>query len=154
MSWPDNWIARLDGSECSLCAEGRPENPARGPRIYAGARCDAYLARSGTQPGWATVIWRGGHVTEPTDLSEDDSVEFWREVLTVGRAMQTHFQAFKMNYSILGNRTPHLHAIIAVRFEDDVAAGEPIPASEKSVFPRADVARDAEALKRLLSSPD
>ena len=152
MAWPDDWLDRVAGTDCSLCAEGRPDDPPRGPRIHMGARCDAYLARAGTQRGWATVIWRGGHVIEPTDLSAEDAAEFWREVLTGGRAMQNHFNAFKMNYSVLGNRTPHLHAILAARFMDDIAPGGPIPVVEKTVFPPAEVARDAEALRCLLAA--
>lgn len=150
MAWPDDWLDRVAGAACSLCAEGRPDEAPRGPRIYAGARCDAYLARSGTQRGWATVIWRGGHVTEPTDLNDEEAAEFWREVLKVGRAMQSHFGAFKMNYSVLGNRTPHLHAILAARFQDDVAPGEPIPAAKKVSFPPSEVALDADALRQRL----
>ena len=104
MPWPVDWEARFSGEGCGLCAEGRPENPPRGPRIFEGVYSDAYLRSSGVQRGWAVVIWRGRHVVEPFGLSEEEAAGFWREVRLVGKAMQAHYRPLKMNHQFLGNR--------------------------------------------------
>lgn len=78
-------------------------------------------AGADVQPGRAVVVWRGGHVIEPTELREEEALLIWREVLHVGRAIAALLTA-KVNYQILKRHTPHLHAIVATRRDvDDVA---------------------------------
>ena len=60
-------------------------------------------------------------------------------------------QRLQAEARLLVYRGPHLHAILAVRFQDDIAPGEPLPNSSKSPFPPANVARDADALRKLLA---
>jgi diadenosine tetraphosphate (Ap4A) HIT family hydrolase len=67
--------------------------------------------------------------------------------------MQLVYRPLKMNYQLLGNRIPHLHWLIAPRFEDDVAPGDPLPGHGYHAFPedrvRQEVARLREALAQL-----
>ena len=148
--WPTDYQARLSGTSCSLCLEGRPRETRDRIRFSSSKLCDAYLHFRGVQRGYATVIWRDGHAVEPTELTEEEAVGFWLEVLRVGRAMQTYYRPLKMNYQLMGNGQPHLHWLLAPRFGDDVAPGVPLPASGYTTFPDDEVRRDAQALAGLL----
>jgi diadenosine tetraphosphate (Ap4A) HIT family hydrolase len=151
-SWPANYKERLSGLECNLCAEGRPEETDERIRFFSTDLCDAYLHFQGVQRGYATVIWRGGHIVEPTDLSENEAKTFWFDVLCVGRAMQTYYRPLKMNYQLLGNGVPHLHWLLAPRFIEDVAPGKPLPPFGYAAFPKDEVYRDVLELRALLSN--
>jgi diadenosine tetraphosphate (Ap4A) HIT family hydrolase len=98
--WPSDWDARVAGTVCRHCAEGRPED--------------------------------------------------WSDVLAVGRAVDSYFKPMKVNYMILGNQSPHLHAHVTARYLDDPAPGGPLPAGMNRVLPEADWRADAAALRRLL----
>ena len=140
------------GQGCTLCEEGRPDETPGRIRFLRRPRTDAYLHFRGVQRGFTTVIWRGGHVVEPTDLIPEDAAEFWRDALDVGRALETFFQPLKMNYQLLGNGAPHLHWLIAPRFEDDVATGAPLPATGYVDLPDADVRHAADELEKILTT--
>jgi diadenosine tetraphosphate (Ap4A) HIT family hydrolase len=108
---------------------------------------DGYLHLRGVQRGYAAVIWRGAHVVEPTELPQDQAIAFWLDVLRVSRAMQVVYRPLKMNYQVLGNRIPHLHCLLAPRFVDDVAPGDPLPGHGYQDFPE-DIVRGEVALLR------
>jgi diadenosine tetraphosphate (Ap4A) HIT family hydrolase len=59
---------------------------------------DGYLHLRGVQRGYAAVIWRGRYVVEPTELTQEQAVAFWFDVLQVSRAMQVVYRPLKMNY--------------------------------------------------------
>jgi len=126
-TWPGNWAEQRRGTGCPFCAEGRPEENHDGARVFSGRCTDAYLSRHDGQPGYTVVVWRGRHVAEPTELTADEASQYWRELLTVARALEEHFQPAKTNYQILGNAVPHLHTHVMLRYEDDPAPGRPLP---------------------------
>jgi diadenosine tetraphosphate (Ap4A) HIT family hydrolase len=132
-----------------MCADGRPEESPFGIRIFAGAVSDAYLQRANIQRGYTIVIWRGRHVAEPTDLSEDEAARYWSELLHVGRALEAHLEPVKLNYDLLGNSLPHLHAHVIPRYADDPRPGWPFPFPEEDPPPIAEdeLRRDADALR-------
>jgi diadenosine tetraphosphate (Ap4A) HIT family hydrolase len=137
--WPADWPDRLAGRDCSMCAAGRPERDAYGVRIAAGTYSDAYLQRADVQRGYTLVIWRGHHVAEPTELTDSEA---------------RHYQPLKLNYQVLGNAVPHLHAHLLPRYADDPAPGRPFPlpvltGSERKV-PEDQLEQDAAALRALL----
>ena len=150
-AWPLDYGQRLSGAACGLCAEGRPEETEGRIRFFSSELSDGYLHLRGVQRGFAAVIWRGGHVVEPTDLSEVEASAFWFDVLRVGRAMQVAYRPLKMNYQLLGNGVPNLHWLVAPRFWEDVAPGGPLPASGYADFPEDEVRRDVEVLRGLLA---
>lgn len=152
-SWPPGYQDQLSGAACSLCAEGRPQEAPGRIRFFSSQWSDGYLHLSGVQRGYAAVIWRGRHVAEPTDLSPGEATAFWLDLLRVGRAMQAVYQPLKMNYQLLGNRIPHLHGLIAPRFWDDVAPGDPLPGSGYVDFPEEAVRREAALLRDVLARP-
>ena len=144
--WPSDYGEQLSGVACSLCAEGRPEQTEGRIRFFSSQWSDGYLHLSGVQRGYAAVIWRGRHVVEPTELSDEEATAFWFDLLRVGRAMQAVYHPLKMNYSLLGNRIPHLHWLVAPRFSDDVAPGDPLSGSEYHAFPENAVRQEVAML--------
>ena len=135
-----------------MCAEGRPDETAWGDRIFAGEVSDAYLQRADVQRGYTIVIWRGRHVAEPTELSDDEAARYWLELLRVGRTLEAHLGPVKVNYELLGNSLPHLHTHVMPRYADDPRPGWPFPFpdGEPPPHPEAELRADAEALRRLM----
>ncbi len=130
-----------------MCAQGRPDETEYGARFFAGEVSDAYLQRRNIQRGYSVIIWRGRHVAEPTDLSEDEAAQYWREVLEAGRRIEQRLQPVKLNYNILGNELPHLHTHVVPRYADDPKPGWPFP------FPDDDPGRlDDDAFRRDLEA--
>ena len=150
-AWPLDYREQMSGAACSVCAEGRPEETEGRIRFFSSEWSDGYLHLRGVQRGYAAVIWRGRHVVEPTELSEAEVTAFWFDVLRVSRAMQVVYRPLKMNYQLLGNRLPHLHWLLAPRFLDDVAPGDPLPGSGYHDFPEDAVRREVALLRELLA---
>jgi diadenosine tetraphosphate (Ap4A) HIT family hydrolase len=153
--WPENWADLVRGIGCPMCEQGRPESDAFGVRVHEGRYSDAYLQRADVQRGYTIVIWRGRHVSEPTELSEAEAAGYWAEVLTVARALIGRYQPLKMNYETLGNSLPHLHTHLVPRFTDDPRPGQPFPltgAAPPENIPEAQLLTDAADLRARLRS--
>jgi diadenosine tetraphosphate (Ap4A) HIT family hydrolase len=150
-TWPADYQEQLSGVTCSLCAEGRPQETTGRIRFFSSDVADGYLHLHGVQRGYTALIWRGWHVVDPTELSEAEGAAFWRDMVRVGRAMQVVYQPLKMNYQLLGNRVAHLHWLIAPRFVDDVAPGDPLPGSGYHDFPENEVRREVARLRDALA---
>jgi diadenosine tetraphosphate (Ap4A) HIT family hydrolase len=125
--WRDDWADRVRGRACVMCdLIGVAEN-SWGIRVFAGRYVDAYLPRSGSVPGYTVAVWNGRHVSEPTQLRPEEAAGYWVETLRVGRAVEQGFEHAKMNYQMLGNTVPHLHAHIVPRPLLDPAPHRPLP---------------------------
>src|SRR3954452_9522634 len=118
-----------------MCEQGRPEETQYGARFFAGDVADAYLQRAEVQRGYTVVIWRGRHVTEPTELNETESRDYGNDVLTVPRALVAYYRPLKMNYDTLGNSLPHLHTHLVPRVRVDPAPGRPFPLGSQAGSP-------------------
>ena len=140
-----------------MCGEGRPEDSGFGVRVLAGRFSDAYLQRVDVgQNGYTIVIWRGRHVADPTELSQDEARTYFDEVLRVARAIEAHYRPIKMNFEMLGNALPHLHTHVVPRYLDDGAPGNPPrfmkqTEAEHGKLSEEAVQRDAAALRKLLA---
>ena len=132
-----------------MCEQGRPEVTPFGERIFAGEVSDAYLQRRDVQRGYTVIVWRGRHVAEPTELSNEEAAAYWLEVLRVGRAIERVLRPVKLNYDTLGNSMPHLHTHVVPRYSDDPRPGWPFPFPEEDPPPIEEEAfrRDLEALR-------
>jgi diadenosine tetraphosphate (Ap4A) HIT family hydrolase len=150
--WPADWPARKAGEGCQLCAFLRTEDPAWGLRVYTGQVANGYLWARGQVTGYCVVIWRDGHVCEPTDLPPADASRFWIDVLTVAQALDTLLGPAKLNYETLGNAVPHLHTHVVPRGHDDPNPGGPLPWSylDDGQQPPGPLLALADDLRRLL----
>lgn len=110
------------------------------------------LERRSRLPGYCIVVWKFGHVAEPTELDADAAAGYWADVVEVARALQASFQPMKVNLFTLGNWVPHLHTHVVPRYADDPAPGGPIaweamfsqtPAPEETLHSQAALIRQA-----------
>jgi diadenosine tetraphosphate (Ap4A) HIT family hydrolase len=156
-AWPDDWSQRMAGQMCAICeALGSGDNE-HSVAVADLQFAEVGLARRSRLPGYCVVVWKHGHVAEPTDLDTDDAAGYWRDVMDVGRAIRAELNPIKLNYLTLGNSVPHLHTHVLPRYRDDPAPGGPIPweamFSSEPDEPDA-VGRLAESLRRRLPTPD
>jgi diadenosine tetraphosphate (Ap4A) HIT family hydrolase len=153
-AWPDDWADRMAGQDCPLCdALGKGDSDFS-VEVFTGEVAEVRLERRSRLPGYCIVVWRLGHVAEPTDLSTSQAGCYWDEVLAVGRAVQARFSPVKMNYMTLGNTVPHLHTHVVPRYRDDPAPGGPIAWPDifsPAPVPEADLRRQAAELRALLA---
>jgi diadenosine tetraphosphate (Ap4A) HIT family hydrolase len=124
-AWPENYTALRRGEGCPLCGGGADETP-HGARVFEGRWADGYLGRFPVRPGYAYVVWKGRHVTEPSELRADEAAGFWTEVAHVAAAVEECYRPAKMNWFHLGNGVPHLHVHLVPRPHDDARAGIPV----------------------------
>lgn len=117
--WPSNWEQLTRGIGCEMCESDRLDSDEYGVRILATKNTDAVLQRATVQPGYKLVIWCGRHVTEPTELTNEEASEYWLDVLTVARALLEYYKPIKMNYETLGNSLPHLHTHLVPRYAEN-----------------------------------
>lgn len=153
MEWPDAFYARRRGEGCAFCEQGRPDETRYGVRFFAGTVVDAYLQRAAIQRGYSVVVWRGRHVVEPTDLEPDEAAAYWEELLRVGRALIECLEPVKLNYNVLGNSLPHLHAHVIPRYALDPRPEWPFPfpEDEPPPFPEEELRADVERLRAAIS---
>lgn len=69
-------------------------------------------------PGFRRVIWQD-HVAEMTDLSADQQLEIFQEVLAQEEELRQQYQPDKVNLASLGNMVPHLHWHVICRWRTD-----------------------------------
>ncbi|MET7684223.1 histidine triad (HIT) protein [Streptomyces sp. NPDC005423] len=126
--------------------------------LHRGEVSQSYLWRSGQVRGYSITIVTARHVAEPTELTGDEAAAFWRDTLTLGRALERHYQPLKMNYLLLGNAIPppaHQHVVPRREAGVDPAPGGPLPFDVLD-FGRQDedqLQADARALRQLLDGP-
>ncbi len=150
--WPANWEQLIRGIGCPMCQGGRPDADSYGVCIQHGAFTDAYLQRKDIQRGYTVVIWRGRHVTEPTELTEEEAGGYWSEILSASRALLAVYEPLKMNYETLGNSLPHLHTHLIPRYRIDPRPGHPFPLmlDTAAVIPEDRLQADAAELRQRL----
>ncbi|MBO0838833.1 MAG: HIT domain-containing protein [Actinobacteria bacterium] len=90
-------------------------------RYLTGEVSDAYLMRSGPLPGYSIVPFRTRHVADPTELTRDELATWWDDIRTAVRAINDVYVPCHINYQILGNSVPHIHAHLIPRYLDDPA---------------------------------
>jgi len=126
-TWADDWEQRRAGVACLMCAEGRPDvDGERNRRFYTGDVADAYLHRASVAPGYSTVRFRGRHVADISEMTDDERTRFFRELEVVARALNEVFDPCHLNYELLGNFVPHVHAHIVPRYLDDARPHAPL----------------------------
>ena len=121
--WPDNWQERKQGLDCLFCEQlGRGDNE----QTLAVAEMpftEVRLERRSRLPGYCILMWRLGHVAEPTELDREAASGYWDDLLELSRVLEKVFQPVKLNVFTLGNVIPHLHSHVVPRYLDDPAPG-------------------------------
>ncbi len=156
MEWPARFYERKRGVGCPICEEGRPDENEGGIRFFTGELTDAFLNGEGIQRGFTQVYFRARHVVEPTELTPVESAGFWNELLTVGRLLEQIFEPVKLNYQLLGNSVPHLHAHVIPRYADDPRPEWPFPFPDTAPpsSPPDQLRADVELLKAAVSEAE
>lgn len=125
--WPANWAALISGEACDFCHGMGQERNEYGARIFQGQYIDAYLQSAVVQTGYTLSIWKGRHIVEPIELTDEEAAGYWLETLRVARAVIAIYQPLKLNYETLGNTSPHLHTHLLPRYTEDPRPGQPFP---------------------------
>lgn len=149
-TWPVDWDDQRQGVHCPKCLSGRgDEDESGGVRFFAGSFGDGYLQRRAPQPGYTVVAFHLRHAADLTDLTDEESDGFWRDVRAVASALEKEFEPCHINYQVLGNGVPHVHAHIILRYLDDPAPcmplvpWEPHPVDDDELARRVQSLRDA-----------
>ena len=153
-TWPGDWEDRKAGIGCRGCATWREEDE-HGIRYLSTDHADAYLQRTSPAPGYSIVVFRGRHVSDPTQLDDRETLAFWSAVRTAARAIESVFDPCHLNYQLLGNEMPHIHVHIVPRYLDDPSPNKPLGASswEDAVELSPEVlAKQGTALARAIGS--
>lgn len=136
----DRWDALVRGEDCPACAEvtGLGLDNSEGYFVTDLSVSRLRLQREQHVLGWCVLLLRR-HVREPHELPADERIAFFEDMVRVGRALEQVYAAQKINYSILGNMVPHLHAHIQPRYHGDPYPGGPVsPAPDQAVALSAD----------------
>ena len=126
-TWPDDWEERKAGVGCPSCERiGIPEHD-WGVRVLEGDFADVYMNFRGLSRGYCVSVWKHGHISELTELADDQVAGYWIETTRVARALEAVYRPAKLNFQALGNEVTHLHTHIVPRYVDDAAPGGPLP---------------------------
>lgn len=97
------------------------------PRLAADTRpvarwglSDVLLMNDARFP-WVILVPRIAGVTDWFDLAEGERTTLLNEMLALGKAMQTLFNAEKINTAALGNVVSQLHVHVVARYARDAA---------------------------------
>ena len=126
-TWPDDWEARKAGLDCEGCARLGLAEHDWGIRVLEGEYADVYLNERALSRGYCVSVWKHGHVSELTELSDEQLAGYWSETVRVARAVEAIYRPAKLNFQALGNSVTHLHTHIVPRYVDDAEPGGPLP---------------------------
>ncbi|MFN8476121.1 MAG: HIT family protein [Anaerolineae bacterium] len=131
----EEWDALVRGDDCPLCAEVAGVEPANeyGYTVADLAISRLRLAANQSVPGYCVLICHR-HAREPFELSPEDRTLFFEDMLHAAAVIESVYGAIKMNYQILGNAVPHVHAHIVPRYYGDPAPSRPIDPGAATVL--------------------
>jgi diadenosine tetraphosphate (Ap4A) HIT family hydrolase len=123
----DEWDALVRGESCPLCQELQSVIPVNqyGYTITDLPMSRLRLASNQFVRGYCVLICKQ-HVQEPYHLPRTQYLQFFADMTLAAQALERVFQPIKMNFELLGNAVPHLHAHILPRYYGDAAPGRPI----------------------------
>jgi len=104
-------------------------------------------------PGYCVLVSHH-HGPEPSDLDVEQRTGFFDELTRSGRAVQRAFHTDKLNYLLLGNTLPHLHAHLIPRYHGDPAGGRPLLGDPENptLVPAEQFARRVESIREALGA--
>jgi diadenosine tetraphosphate (Ap4A) HIT family hydrolase len=134
------WDALVMGENCPLCATVKAPGADNDFNYFIADMAFSRLALVKNQyvKGYSVLICHK-HVREPYELPQDERDQFFDDMMAAGMALEKVFGAVKMNFQLLGNAVPHLHAHLEPRYYGDAAPGRPIdPAAETVILTPAE----------------
>jgi diadenosine tetraphosphate (Ap4A) HIT family hydrolase len=123
----ERWEALLRGDNCPLCREyisGSDEHE-NGYPIAELKFSRLSLSKNQFPAGYCVLVCKK-HVREPYNLTKEEQAFFFNDLMRAAKALESVFQPAKMNFSMLGNLVPHLHAHIQPRYYGDQFPGRPV----------------------------
>ena len=149
---PIQWEARRTGADCRFCRENAAEPPHELVTTLDSGR--VLLQDDAAFRGYCVLAFHR-HQVELTELDAPERTALMADLDRIARAVQAVVRPAKLNYAILGNEVPHLHAHIIPRFPDDGWWGRPIwlrPADQRRPLPAEEFTRLRAALERELAT--
>jgi diadenosine tetraphosphate (Ap4A) HIT family hydrolase len=118
----------MSGVEGRLAAAERGENPTVLARLKTGW---AVIGDTQHLPGYCLLLYRG-EANHLTDLPRAERADFLLDMSLLGEAVQNVCSALdpqfrRVNYEVLGNSWPHLHAHVHPRYTWEPAAHRSSP---------------------------
>lgn len=145
----ERWETLVRGEGCPACAEVASAETANGEGFLVADLDMSRLRLAANQyvRGYCVLLCRR-HVREPYDLDREERVMFFEDMMRAGQALDRVFAPMKMNFQILGNAVPHLHAHILPRYYGDPAPHRPLDPSAGQVILTAEEYAERIALIR------
>lgn len=109
------WRGLIDGDTCPMCGDQSADENEYSYKIALLESGRLQLQKNQFIKGYCILIAEG-HYSELHSMPTDHQAAFLRDMVRVGAALTTIFGADKMNYEILGNGIPHVHAHIKPRY--------------------------------------
>ncbi len=114
----------MKDQSCAYCM--RADNPALldafGIFICQLSVSDLILFKEQSHPGRCIVAYRD-HVSELTELSDQERNAFFADVARAARAIHAAFQPDKVNYGAYGDTGHHLHFHLVPKYKDQFEWG-------------------------------
>jgi diadenosine tetraphosphate (Ap4A) HIT family hydrolase len=131
----ERWDALVRGAGCPICVEvaSDAQISAEGYVVADLAISCLRLSVHQSVPGYCVLLCKK-HVREPYELSSEDQMQFFTDMMRVGKALEQTLNAVKLNFEILGNAVPHLHCHVKPRYYGDPAPGIPIWPDQRPLF--------------------
>lgn len=131
----EQWDALVRGEGCPACAEVTSTEVANEQGFFVADLNVSRLRLAANQfvRGYCVLICHR-HVREPYELNTQERSLFFEDMMWVGQALERVFKPVKMNFTILGNAVPHLHAHILPRYYGDPAPHHLIDPNAAQVF--------------------
>ena len=128
------WQSLVDGADCPLCESVQTtENPDHHGYFVADLRSGRVRLSLDQLARGYCVLLAHRHIREPYELSQPERAAFFDDMCQIGRVVEHLFGAIKMNFQMLGMKTPHLHAHVIPRYYGDPAPGRALLASDGRV---------------------
>jgi diadenosine tetraphosphate (Ap4A) HIT family hydrolase len=122
----EQWDSLVRGENCPLCVECHSTEWSNnfGYTVTDLRLSRLRLAMNQYVAGYCVLICHR-HVQEPYHLTDNGSL-FFEDMMAAAQAIEWVFNPLKLNFQLLGNLVPHLHAHLVPRYYGDPAPGRPI----------------------------
>lgn len=115
----------MKDKNCGYCVKGEPLAKFG---IYI---CDLsvsmlVLFKEQSHPGRCIVAYKD-HVSEMTDLSDEERNAFFADVAKAAKAIHQAFHPDKVNYGSYADTGHHLHVHLVPKYKDDLNGTVPLP---------------------------